>query len=99
MVADDGVVQFESDFGHSFYTYDKDQRTKSLCVDTCIDVWAPVRARDGSAPMGDWTLLDRGGGYMQWVYKGKPIYMNVPQVVSNADPELSNDGHWHVLKP
>jgi predicted lipoprotein with Yx(FWY)xxD motif len=99
LVEDGGKWQFESEFGHAFYTYDKDSKTHSACDSKCAETWAPVRAHDKATPMGDWTLVDRGGGYMQWAYKGKPIYMNVPQVVSQADPELNNDGHWHMLVP
>ena len=96
---DDGKYEFQSDFGHEFYTYDKDGKNKSNCIDACAEIWAPVKARDGAKNMGDWTLVDRGGNYMQWSYKGKPIYMSVPQVVSSEDPKLHNDGHWHLLKP
>lgn len=95
----DNGYEFQSDFGHEFYTYDRDEKNKSHCVDACAEVWSPVRARDKAEPMGDWTLVDRGGGYMQWAYKGKPIYVNVPQVVTQEDPKLHNDGHWHVLVP
>lgn len=95
----DNGYEFQSDFGHEFYTYDRDEKNKSHCVDACAEVWSPVRARDKAEPMGDWTLVDRGSGYIQWAYKGKPIYVNVPQVVSQADPKLDNDGHWHVLVP
>ena len=96
---ENGKLSFQNDFGHPFYINDRDSKTKSVCDDKCAETWAPVRARDGATPMGQWTLLDRGKGYMQWVYKGHPIYSNVPQVVSNSDPELNNDGHWHVLTP
>ena len=96
---DNGKYEFQSDFGHEFYTYDKDGKDKSNCVDACAEIWAPVRARAGATKMGDWTLVDRGAGYMQWAYKGKPVYMSVPQVVSQEDPKLHNDGHWHVLVP
>lgn len=95
----DNGYEFQSDFGHEFYTYDRDEKNKSHCVDACAEVWAPVRARDKAEPMGQWTLVDRGGGYMQWAYKGQPIYVNVPQVVTKEDPKLHNDGHWHVLVP
>jgi predicted lipoprotein with Yx(FWY)xxD motif len=99
VIEDNGKWIFQSDFGHPFYTYDKDTKTHSACDAKCAETWAPVRAHDKAMPMGDWTLVDRGGGYMQWAYKGKPIYMNVPQVVSQSDPELNNDGHWHMLTP
>ena len=99
VIEDNGKWLFQNDYGTSFYTYDKDSKTKSACDDKCAETWAPVKAHDKATSMGDWTLVDRGGGYMQWAYKGHPIYINVPQVVSKSDPELNNDGHWHVLKP
>jgi predicted lipoprotein with Yx(FWY)xxD motif len=99
VIEDNGKWIFQNDFGTSFWTYDKDTKTKSACDDTCAETWAPVKAHDKAAVMKDWSLVDRGKGYMQWAYKGHPIYINVPQVVTKSDPELNNDGHWHVLKP
>ena len=50
-------------------TYDKDSKNKSACDDKCAETWAPVKAHDKATNMGDWTLVDRGKGYMQWAYK------------------------------
>src|SRR4051812_14232120 len=78
VLEDNGKYIFQNDYGTSFYTYDKDTKDKSACDDKCAETWAPVKAHDKATKMGDWTLVDRGKGYMQWAYKGKPIYVNVP---------------------
>jgi predicted lipoprotein with Yx(FWY)xxD motif len=99
LVEDGGKWQFESEFGHEYHHYHMYTNTPPAFDPNLPEPGAPFRPHDKATPMGDWTLVDRGGGYMQWAYKGKPIYMNVPQVVSQADPELNNDGHWHMLVP
>jgi predicted lipoprotein with Yx(FWY)xxD motif len=93
---DGGAFSFQNDFGKSFYTYDKDEKNKSNCIDACTESWAPVKARDFAKPMGDWTLVQRPEGYWQWAYKGRPIYSSITEVV-HGSVTLGKD--WHVLKP
>ncbi len=94
---DDGSFIFQNDFGKPFYTYDRDSKGKSACDGACLETWSPVRAHEGAKAMGDWTLVDRGKGYMQWAYKGAPIYNNIPDV-TGIGPD-GKDRHWQVLKP
>ena len=91
---------FQNSRGKSFYTYDQDKPGKSNCWEKCIEVWAPLLSRAGAKPLGeDWTLIPREYDRMQWVYKGKPVYFNVAENFLGGDANLTNDGHWHVLKP
>lgn len=90
------VYKFGTDTGHSFYTRDADEPGKSTCTDECKEDWSPVRARAGAEPEGEWTLFDRGNGYMQWMYKGQPVYQNVAQALGQ-DPEIPPG--WQVLEP
>lgn len=90
------IYKFGTEGGHSFYTRDKDEPFKSTCTDECKEDWSPVRARAGAKGEAEWTLFDRGNGYMQWMYKGKPIYQNVAQALGQ-DPEIPPG--WAVLEP
>jgi len=94
---DDGSYIFQNDFGRPFYVWEKDGKNKSNCADTCLETWSPVRAkRTTPPPPGDWTLIDRGNNYMQWAYKGQPIYINIPEGI--GQPGEIPKG-WHVLTP
>ncbi|MGE4063576.1 MAG: hypothetical protein AB7E79_09425 [Rhodospirillaceae bacterium] len=88
--------KFATDNGHPFYTRDKDEPNKSTCTEECKEEWSPVRARKDAKAEGEWTLFDRGNGYMQWVYKGKPVYQNVAQALGQ---ETKIPPGWSELKP
>lgn len=90
------IYKFATENGHPFYTRDKDEPNKSTCTDECKEDWSPVRARANAKPEAEWTLFDRGNGYMQWVYKGKPVYQNVAQAIGQ---EAKIPPGWTELKP
>ena len=45
-----------------------------LCVNRCLDTWTPLTAPMAAVPSGDWTLVRRPGGAMQWAHKGQALY-------------------------
>src|SRR5436853_643503 len=62
--------------GMTLYTFDKDAANsgKSACNGECAKNWPPLMASKKAAPMGDWTVVTRDDGKMQWAYKGMPVY-------------------------
>lgn len=90
------VYKFATTDGHPFYTREKDEPGKSTCTEECKEDWSPVRARANAKPEAEWTLFDRGNGYMQWVYKGKPVYQNVAQALGQ---DAKIPAGWTELKP
>lgn len=88
--------RFSTENGHPFYTRDKDEPGKSTCTEECKEDWSPVRARKDAKPEAEWTHFDRGNGYMQWVYKGRPVYQNVAQAIGQ---ETKIPPGWTELKP
>src|SRR5579859_7832581 len=60
--------------GMTLYTFDKDADGKSMCNGECAKNWPPLMASKKDKPMGDWTIVKRDDGKMQWAYKGKPAY-------------------------
>ncbi|MET0281856.1 MAG: hypothetical protein ABW278_12155 [Steroidobacteraceae bacterium] len=41
---------------------------------TCTQMWPPVLAAAGAAPVGEWGLVQRADGHKQWTYEGFPVY-------------------------
>ena len=61
--------------GMTLYTYDKDTEPgKSACVGDCLKSWPAAIAPANAKPVGDWSIITRDDGAMQWALKGKPLY-------------------------
>ncbi|HJE22835.1 MAG TPA: hypothetical protein K8W01_04180 [Methylorubrum populi] len=84
----------------TLYTFDKDMGGKSMCNGPCAANWPALMAAAGSAASGDWTMVTRDDGTMQWAYKGKPLYT----FAKDTKPgDITGDGFlngaWHIAKP
>lgn len=84
----------------TLYTFDKDMGGKSMCNGPCAANWPALMAAPGSAASGDWTMVTRDDGTMQWAYKGKPLYT----FAKDTKPgDITGDGFlngaWHIAKP
>lgn len=44
---------------------------------SCTELWPPVLAKAGAEPVGDWTLLERPDGSLQWAYEEQALYTSV----------------------
>lgn len=85
--------------GMTLYTYDKDAKDSSSCVGSCAQNWPPLLAENGAKAEGEWSLVKRDDGAMQWAYDGKPLYTFV---MDKASGDVTGDGKmgvWHVAKP
>lgn len=69
----DGVLTAPD--GKPLYTFVMDtMKGMSHCTGACATAWPPLVADAKAKPMGDWTLVPRGGGVQQWALKDKPLY-------------------------
>ncbi len=61
--------------GMTLYTYTRDLTPgKSACVMQCAEQWPPMLAGADAKAAGDWSLITRPDGKLQWTYRGKPLY-------------------------
>ena len=85
--------------GMTLYTYDKDAAGVSNCTGQCAQNWPPLKAEAGAKAEGEWSLVKRDDGSLQWAYDGKPLYT----FINDKQPgEVTGDGKmgvWHVAKP
>jgi predicted lipoprotein with Yx(FWY)xxD motif len=86
--------------GMTLYIFDKDSAGKSACNGQCAVNWPPLAAMKDDKAMGDYTVVTRDDGAMQWAYKGKPLYtfMNDKKAGDAAGEGMAN-GTWHIAKP
>ncbi|QHQ35163.1 COG4315 family predicted lipoprotein [Algicella marina] len=91
-----GVLADEA--GMTLYIFDKDSKGVSNCYDDCAEAWPPFFAAAGAAADGDFTLVERKDGKMQWAFGGMPLYY---WAGDSAPGDTSGDGVggvWHVVK-
>ncbi|AYF89426.1 hypothetical protein SA496_25465 [Pseudomonas sp. JS3066] len=85
--------------GMTLYTYDKDSDGKSACNGQCAQNWPPLMADASAKAEGEWSVVKRDDGSMQWAYDGKPLYTFV---MDKKAGDVTGDGKmgvWHVAKP
>jgi predicted lipoprotein with Yx(FWY)xxD motif len=84
--------------GMTLYTFDEDSSGKSACYEKCAENWPPAQPSSGAAPVGDFVVIDRGDGKLQWAYKGKPLYL---WVRDTKPGDTTGDGvrGWQVARP
>lgn len=84
--------------GMTLYTFDKDEGGMSACYDECAVNWPPLLAAAGAMAEGDYTLVARKDGAMQWAYEGKPLYLWVKDTKPGDMTGDGVKGVWHVAK-
>jgi predicted lipoprotein with Yx(FWY)xxD motif len=88
------------DKGMTLYIFDKDTANsgKSACVADCLAKWPAFKAAAGAKAEGNFSIITRDDGSMQWAYKGKPLYYFD---MDKAAGDKKGDGRgdvWHVVK-
>ena len=84
--------------GMTLYTFDKDAAGVSNCSGKCAANWPPLAAGNGATPDGDYTLIKRDDGMMQWAYGDMPLNL---WKNDKAPGEMTGDGVggvWHVAR-
>ena len=66
--------------GMTLYTNDMDPPGKPVCVGDCAGIWPPAIAPANAEPLGDWSVIKRYDGRLQWALKSKPLYTYVKDV-------------------
>jgi predicted lipoprotein with Yx(FWY)xxD motif len=61
--------------GRPLYTFNFDTMVgMSHCEGDCAQMWPPLIAPKDARPFGDWSLVKREDGSLQWAYRTKPLY-------------------------
>jgi predicted lipoprotein with Yx(FWY)xxD motif len=86
--------------GMTLYVFDRDSTPgESACNGKCAVNWPPFAASADAKATGDWTVILRGDGSIQWAYKGKPLYKWMDD---HKPGDVDGDGRnnvWHIVSP
>jgi predicted lipoprotein with Yx(FWY)xxD motif len=82
VVGSDGGPLYADSNGMTLYTLYEDrnglEQTRmggNQCDEACLDkYWTAVPAPSKTAPVGSWSVIERGVQTLQWAYMGRPLY-------------------------
>lgn len=84
--------------GMTLYIYRKDPVATSLCSGQCALNWPPLYADTAVEPIGDFGVIERNDGRLQWAYQERALY----RWVGDEKPgDLSGEAiaDWQVARP
>ncbi len=85
--------------GMSLYTYAKDVAGKSVCAAVCARNWLPLVATASDRAAGDYTIITRDDGSLQWAYKGSPLYAWIKDMKPGDRTGDAFDKAWRLARP
>lgn len=97
-----GHVFVDARTGTALYKFTKDKQNQSACLGACTREWSPFKAPALAVPPPDWSVLQRGDGIRQWVYRGTPLYRYGGDLTSgDTRGHGAQDEKWlaYVLDP
>lgn len=85
--------------GMTLYTFDKDAAGVSNCAGTCAANWPILAATVADKAQGDFAVITRADGTMQWTYKTKPLYTFIKDAAAGDVTGDGVNGVWHIARP
>lgn len=85
--------------GMTLYTFDKDKAGVSNCVGACQVKWPPVNAKKAGVIEGNFAVLKRKSGKLQWSHNGQPLYTWFKDTKPGQTTGDGVKGVWHVARP
>lgn len=72
------------------------ERAAFVCDAACLQLWQPVPAPASARPRGDWKLVTRDTGELQWSFRGKPLYRYLQDPRPRAQDGTDQPG-WDLV--
>ncbi|MDP3135795.1 MAG: hypothetical protein Q8N17_05610 [Burkholderiaceae bacterium] len=87
--------------GMTLYTFSRDAAGsgKSVCNGPCATNWPPLMAAASDKGAGDYTVITRDDGKMQWAYKGWPLYYWSKDTKPGDTTGDGFNNAWKTAKP
>lgn len=85
--------------GMTLYTFKKDTTGVSNCYDKCEMNWPPLLAAADAKADGDYSLVKRKDGTLQWAKGGMPLYY---WIKDQKQGDITGDGFmgvWELARP
>lgn len=77
------------------YIFDGEPAGTSACDKACTAVWPILPAEAADKPMGEWTIVKRDDGRLQWAFRNKPVYTYFEDTTNNPRG-VGKDMDWYL---
>ena len=97
--ADPATVEHPSAEAHglTLYVYKGDKPGVSACSAGCARAFPPYEAPAQARAHGDYGIIRRDDGHLQWAYKGRPLYRYAGDSAPGQHGGENAGGNWSVL--
>ncbi|MBC7780661.1 MAG: hypothetical protein H7125_11230 [Proteobacteria bacterium] len=85
--------------GMTLYTFDKDPMGKSVCNGGCAKNWPPLMATASDKSSGDYSVVTREDGSLQWAMRGKPLYTWIKDTKPGDRTGDRVGNTWSIARP
>lgn len=85
--------------GMTLYTFKKDTQGVSNCNDDCAANWPPYMAEGNAMADGEYSIIKRADGSMQWARNGMPLYFWVKDAKMGDATGDGVKGVWDAVRP
>jgi predicted lipoprotein with Yx(FWY)xxD motif len=75
--------------GMTLYFSTLDTGGTSRCDAACTAQWPPHYASANATSSGEWDVIHRADGNLQWTYRGRPLYTSMKD---HRPGEVNGDG-------
>ena len=83
-------ISYVDNLNRPLYIFLRDEYGKSSCYKSCAEAWPPLLAGEYAIASGNFTLIKRNDGKMQWAIDDLPLYRFV-------DDDGSGEANGHRL--
>ncbi|MCJ8325176.1 MAG: hypothetical protein HRU29_11830 [Rhizobiales bacterium] len=83
--------------GMTLYIFTKDTDGVSNCYGGCAVKWPPLFAEADDDVSGDFSLIERKDGKLQWAHNGMPLYLWINDKAVGDTTGHEVGGVWYVI--
>ena len=85
--------------GMTLYISAEDPVGHSTCVGNCVKRWPPLLAGAEDVARGEFSIIERPEGTLQWAFRGKPLYRWVLDMEAGQMTGDGVGGRWQAARP
>ena len=83
----------------SLYTFANDEPGVSNCTDGCLGNWPAFLATEFDTPFGDFDIIERADGNLQWTYRQQPLYFFANDTAIDDTNGQGVGNVWWLIPP
>jgi len=83
--------------GRTLYFYVMDSHITSNCEGDCAVKWPPLRASASDVGVGNYDIMRRRDGQLQWAWRRHPLYLYSGDTKPGDETGDGFGDKWHIV--